>query len=145
MNQQLLITQLAEHLNTFTSLFTHCEEEHIHWKPLPEKWSLLEVVNHLYDEEREDFRYRLKAVLEHSTTPWPPIAPQKWVTERAYSTRNYESSVTNFLTERTASITWLQGLANPDWNASYYHPHIGAMSAEMLLVNWIAHDYLHIE
>ena len=24
-------------------------------KPSPEEWSVLEVVNHLYDEEREDF------------------------------------------------------------------------------------------
>jgi len=42
------------------------------WKPAPGKWSILEVVNHLYDEEREDFRQRLELVLKDPALAWPP-------------------------------------------------------------------------
>ena len=33
------------------------------WKLSPEQWSILEVINHLYDEERQDFRTRLDLTL----------------------------------------------------------------------------------
>ena len=55
------------------------------WKPDPETWSILEVVNHLYDEERLDFRVRLDTILHRPEEPWPRIDPQGWVTERRYN------------------------------------------------------------
>jgi hypothetical protein len=30
-------------------------EAQARWKPAPEEWSILEVINYLCDEEREDF------------------------------------------------------------------------------------------
>ena len=35
------------------------------WKPSEGRWSALEVVCHLADEEREDFRVRLDLTLHH--------------------------------------------------------------------------------
>jgi hypothetical protein len=32
-------------------------------KPIPKSWSILEVISHLYDEEREDFREHLDFIL----------------------------------------------------------------------------------
>ena len=34
-------------------------------KPAPDAWSMLEVICHLYDEEREDFRQRLASLYDH--------------------------------------------------------------------------------
>jgi hypothetical protein len=54
------------------------------------------------------------------------------------------SSLNNFLIEREKSIEWLKNLTSPDWKATYSHPKLGEISAEKLLANWLAHDYLHI-
>lgn len=144
MNHETIIEQLAVNIDSFRSLFSNIPQTLVHWQPAPGKWSIIEVVNHLYDEEREDFRYRLQSVLTDPDKPWPAIAPEEWVTQRAYATRNYETSVANFLHERQESVKWLRDLSSPDWQVSYNHPQMGAMSAEMILANWLAHDYLHI-
>jgi hypothetical protein len=104
----------------------------------------LEIVCHLYDEEREDFRARLKYVLEVPTEPFPPINPTGWVTERAYLKQDYAETLNNFLKERQQSVEWLQTLTSPKWDNAYDHPKFGSMSAKMFLSNWLAHDYLHV-
>jgi hypothetical protein len=105
---------------------------------------MLEVINHLYDEEREDFRKRLELVLNNPEDPWPPIDPEGWVVQRNYNDRNLELSLKNFLVEREKSLLWLDSLGLPDWKATYRHPKMGPMSAELILANWLAHDLFHI-
>ncbi len=73
--------------------------EQSRWKPDPDRWSILEVINHLYDEEREDFRLHLDIMLNSPDQPWPSIDPMNWVTTnhgpscRRRSTRLYFSAV----------------------------------------------------
>jgi len=44
---------------------------------------MLEVVNHLYDEEREDCQ-RLQLTLANPEQAWPAINPRGWVAERRF-------------------------------------------------------------
>jgi len=143
MKQKDIIEQLDLNKNVFRSLFEGIGKDQIIWKPLPEKWCLLEIVCHLYDEEREDFRARVKHTLEIPGEAMPQIDPQGWVTSRKYMERNFQEMVAKFLAEREDSVHWLKSLSNPPWDNIYQHPKAGAMSAEMFLSNWLAHDYLH--
>jgi len=143
-NYGYIIKNLESNIPPFKSLLENISEEQAHWKPLPNKWSLLEIVNHLYDEEREDFRQRIMNIFEDSKKDWAPIAPADWVTEREYAKRDMKLSLDNFLNERKKSITWLRSLNSPNWKAVHIHPKLGEMSSEKLLANWLAHDYLHI-
>jgi hypothetical protein len=115
------------------------------WKPQPEKWSILEVINHLYDEERDDFRMRLDLILNHYGKEWPGNDPEGWVKDRQYNKRDLSESMINFFEERNKSIHWLNDLSQPDWNCTYEHPLFGALSAGDLLAAWAAHDYLHLK
>lgn len=144
MNYIKIINGLEENRNVFKALLSDLTEEIFLWKPNPDKWCLLEIVCHLYDEEREDFRARTKHVLETPTEPLPPIDPQGWVNTRQYIQQNYSDKLNNFLTEREQSVKWLQGLTNPNWDNAYQHEKFGQMTAKMFLSNWLAHDYLHI-
>ena len=139
-----IIEKLEGNAFTFKSLLGNISDEQARWKPAPEKWSLLEVINHLYDEEREDFRQRIKNVLEDTQRTWSPIDPENWAIEREYDKRDMKDSLNNFLSERKKSVEWLKSLDSPNWKASHNHPKLGEMSAEKLLANWLAHDYLHI-
>jgi hypothetical protein len=67
-----IIKKLEENAAVFKSLLENIPKDQSYWKPSPGKWSLLEVINHLYDEEREDFRQRIKNVFEdtvHKSDP----------------------------------------------------------------------------
>jgi hypothetical protein len=114
------------------------------WKPAPEEWSILEVVNHLHDEECEDFRVRLDLTLRAPDEAWPPIDPERWAAERGYNTRDPAASLEAFLRERQVSLAWLGSLDHADWTSVHRHPEIGAMTAADVLTAWVAHDHLHI-
>ncbi len=129
---------------TFEKLLSHINEKQIRWKQDRGKWNLLEIVCHLVDEEREDFRTRLKLVLENPVTPFPSIDPVGWVTLRKYAEQNFKNILQKFILERNHSIEWLTSLSSQKWDNTYVHPTIGPMSAKFILSNWLAHDYLHI-
>jgi uncharacterized damage-inducible protein DinB len=144
MNQKDLIQNLEKNGELILKLFTDISEEDAQWKPAPEKWSLLEILNHLCDEEREDFRQRLKLVLENPEKDWPPIDPQSWVSVRGYKDRKLGKSLDVFRNERAASLEWLKSLTSPPWSNERKHPNFGAIKAGDLLASWVAHDLRHI-
>lgn len=136
--------RLAANAQVFQHLLAGVEPGQARWKPTPDKWSLLEVVNHLADEERDDFRMRIDLTLHHAGQPWPPINPPQWAVEREYHRRDLAESLGDFLRERTVSVEWLKGLEGESLAAEYRHPQRGIFTAGQLLVSWHAHDLLHI-
>jgi hypothetical protein len=139
------VSQLALNSERIRALLRGISEAQARWKPAPASWSVLEVVNHLLDEEREDFRVRLDYTLHRPGEPWPPIDPEGWVTARGYNDRDLEGSLAAFLRERDASLAWLGGLAAPvapDWEA-VHETSFGPIRAGDILAAWVAHDLLH--
>src|SRR5215213_8076378 len=122
----LELTQIIERMRASTdaiaALTRDIGDAQARWRPAADAWSLLEVVNHLYDEEREDFRTRVDYVLHRPGEQPPPIHPDDWVTVRAYNQRDPRESLDAFLREREASLEWLRGLQNPSWDAEYHSP-----------------------
>ena len=111
MDANRLISELAAGEQIIRSLVEGITQEQAQLRPAPDSWSILEVVCHLYDEEREDFRQRLDYTLHKPGEAWPPIDPGGWVTSRAYNTRRLENSLAGFLAERQRSLDWLNSLA----------------------------------
>jgi len=136
--------RLAANAEAVRALASGLGADQARWRPAPEAWSLLEVVNHLLDEEREDFRARLGLVLRDPAAPWPPIDPQGWPRTRDYQSRDLAASLEAFLGERRASLDWLAGLESTSWGASHPHPSAGPIRAADLLDAWIGHDHLHL-
>jgi hypothetical protein len=143
MKPEQIILQLQVNKPVFKTLLTD-KEAMIKWKPTPDAWSLLEIVCHLYDEEREDFRARVFNTLLTPETQPPSIDPPGWVTQRKYAQQDYAEKLNAFLEERTVSIKKLKALKNPAWKNIYSHPFEGNLTAYQLLANWLAHDYHHI-
>jgi hypothetical protein len=144
MNPHALIARLEVNAPVIEGLLRFADTEASRWKPSPEKWSILEVVNHLYDEERDDFRTRLRLTLEEPETAWPGIDPRGWPLSRDYMSRELQSSIDAWVSERRASLAWLAGLREPRWENHHDHPGGFRLTAGDLLGSWVAHDYLHI-
>jgi hypothetical protein len=139
-----VVTRLHRNARAVDELLRGLDAATARWRARPESWSLLEVVNHLADEEVEDFRARVRSTLEDPSAPWAPIDPAGWVTARAYNAREPAESLDRFLTERQASLDWLGNLSSPDWDRTAQHPTLGPLRAGDLLAAWLAHDQAHI-
>ncbi|MCP4196903.1 MAG: DinB family protein [Proteobacteria bacterium] len=142
MNLERYILQLPDQAQVIQSLCRNIPDEQARWKPDPGSWSILEVINHLLDEEREDFRVRLDIMLHHPEQPWPAIDPAGWVLARRYNQRLLSESLDAFMQERQASLKWLAQLSNPNWQAVTQAPW-GPIRAGDMLAAWVAHDLLH--
>lgn len=143
MNIDHLTVQMWKQAESILSLTQGVTDEQARWKPDSESWSILEVINHLYEEEGEDFRTHLDCILHHQDQPWPKIDPEGWVTERQYNKRDFRESLNKFLGEREESLIWLKGLVSPDWEASFDAP-FGRITAGDMMSSWVAHDILHM-
>ena len=144
MERAQLIDQLEHHAAVFGVLFEWPINEMTTWKPAPGRWSAVEIVCHLYDEEREDFRARLAHVLSTPGSPMPKIDPAAWVIERKYREQDYPTRCSGFISERRRSVEWLRGLTDEPWSNAYMHPTVGPVSCDLLLTNWVAHDLHHM-
>jgi len=137
------VSQLTANATAIQHLILGVNDQQARWKPNPDSWSILEVINHLADEEREDFRARVQFVLSGAAGNPPPINPVGWVTERKYNERDLGASIVDFRREREASIMWLRELTNPNWDATYTASW-GSIRAGDLMAAWVAHDILHL-
>jgi len=143
MEPTILIEELANGQGILTGMLAGIPQVAAQLKPDLETRSILEVVCHLYDEEREDFRVRLDIMLHRPADEWPPIRPDAWVTERAYNERDLATVVQKFIEERQNSLMWLKKLESPDWEAKCETP-FGVMKPGDMLSAWVAHDNLHM-
>ena len=138
------IKELTNNKMIFEHLLSSVSNEEYTWRSSSEKWTLLEIVCHLRDEEREDFRARTRGTLEDPKKPFTPIDPQGWVKQRRYAHEDHHKALQGFLDERQRSVEWLHSLKDPSWDNFYHHEQLGHLSAQLFLENWVAHDMLHI-
>lgn len=143
MNLNDAISQLEHQGNAIVSLGKSVSTEQARWKPSPEDWSILEVLNHLVDEEILDFRRHLHHILFTPDEAWPEIDPQAWVIAKKYNLRNLDTTLENFKSEREKTIRWLSELKTPNWDTSIQMPW-GKLSAGDMIASWLAHDLLHL-
>lgn len=143
MDMDFLLREFTENPKRIKSLVAAVNKTEARYKPSAKTWSILEVVNHLYDEERFDFRVRLDIILNRPAEEWPPIAPAAWVIQRKYNTRDLGMSLANYLSERRRSLRWLRSLGTVNWNTRYSRGG-RTMRAGDMFAAWVAHDGLHI-
>src|SRR3989304_7769257 len=107
---EVLYQELARGVDIIRTLVAGITPTEARSKPSPESWSILEVICHLYDEEREDFREHLDFILHRQNEEYHVIDPQTWITERKYNEQSFVEMQEKFFAERKQSFEWLSGL-----------------------------------
>ena len=143
MEFETLYQELRNSTDIINTLLLGISQEEAQHKPTPKTWSILEVVCHLVDEEREDFREHLDFILHRQNEEWHQIDPQAWVTERRYNEQNFMDVQDQFFSERRKSLLWLKTLETSNWDTTYTSEY-GSVSAGEMFSCWVAHDNLHI-
>ncbi len=144
MNFDFFLLRFQATPETLNALLQDVPIEVARWKPSSDVWSMLEVICHMADEERKDFRPRLKSLLfdEPPGSSITAINPPAWVNEGNYNTRDLSASLSDFQFERQGSLEWLRSLP-ADLSLERTAPD-REISAGQVLYSWLAHDYLHI-
>ena len=143
MEYKALYLELVNSTEMIRALIKDIGQEQAQAKPDAKSWSILEVVCHLHDEEREDFREHLDFILHRQNEEWHVIDPQAWVMERKYNEQNLIEMQEKFFAERKQSLEWLNTVSHVDWSITYTSEY-GSVSASEMLSCWIAHDNLHV-
>jgi hypothetical protein len=142
MNTDDLIQRLEVEGARLVKWLREAASHELRWKPDAARWSMLEVIGHLCDEERDDFRARVEMILA-GTTPWPPIDPEGAVVAGEWQQRDPAAAIDEFEAERRKSVRWLRELQGANWAKTYEHPEVGTIAATDLMASWVAHDLLH--
>jgi len=140
-----VIKTLQNNQNVWLSLVEQISQEQAQWKPDKERWSLLEIINHMADIETEDFRTDLAIILLNPEQDWPSFDEMEWVQSRQYNKKVLEKSLFRLCKEREKSINFL--IKHKDMDLLVEHKGEGlnkTMRAGDLLSSWIAHDLFHI-
>lgn len=143
MNVTQMANHMAQHAVAVRALVQGLTDAQAHTRPDPGSWSVAEVLCHLLDEEREDFRVRIDYTLNRPGETAPDVRPGEWVAERHYNERDLVMVLEGFLRERELSLAWLRSLAGAGWEATYPAPW-GPIRAGDLAAAWVAHDILHL-
>jgi len=122
MKSSMLINELGKGGKIIAAICQDINASEAQLKPTPDAWSIVEVICHVYDEEREDFREHLDMVLHRPEDEWHPIDPTGWVTERHYQNQEPGEMLQSFLNERKRSLNWLRSLTAPNWERIYQAP-----------------------
>ncbi len=143
MEYKALYLELVNSTEMIRALIKDIGQEQAQVKPDAGAWSILEVLCHLHDTEREDFREHLDFILHRQNEEWHVIDPQAWIMERKYNEQNLIEMQEKFFAERKQSLEWLNTVSHVDWSITYTSEY-GSVSASEMLSCWIAHDNLHI-
>ncbi|MBN2117250.1 MAG: DinB family protein [Anaerolineales bacterium] len=138
-----LYQELQNSTEMIRALLAGITQEESQVKPNADSWSILEVVCHLHDTEREDFREHLDFILHRQNEEWHRIHPEGWITERKYNEQNFAEMQNKFFSEREKSLKWLKSISNFNWETAYTL-RFGPLKAGEMFASWIAHDNLHI-
>lgn len=80
MKNEGLFTELERNAEVIRTLLSGVSEKEYLWRPASDKWNLLDVICHLYDEEIEDFRARAASILSDPSKELVKIEPYNWPT-----------------------------------------------------------------
>jgi FMN phosphatase YigB (HAD superfamily) len=113
-------------------------------RPAPGEWSLVEIVCHLRDVEKEVNLPRLHAVMENDNPFLSGADTDPWAVERCYQTQAGPQALAEFVEVRRQTYTFLAGLPEQAWSRPARHALLGNTTLNEL-VGWILdHDRIHL-
>lgn len=111
----------------------------------PETFSPYDVIGHLIQGEKTDWRDRATMILEYglakSFVPFDRFAQFE-----ESKGKSMQQLLDEFEDLRKESLTWLRSLnlTETDFGKTGTHPELGAVTLKHLLSTWVVHDLTHI-
>ncbi|MFQ5382585.1 MAG: DinB family protein [Dehalococcoidia bacterium] len=108
------------------------------------EWTARTVLAHLRDDEFMVMRLRLERMLVENEPELAPFDERAWAVSRNTSRDSRDDLLSDFRTQRGASVAILKTLAPDDWRRVGHQPEIGSFDIHWWLEHWLDHDNNHL-
>jgi uncharacterized damage-inducible protein DinB len=118
-------------------------EEKLRRRPAPQKWSVLEILAHLAEDELvTSWRYR--QMIEHNGVTMMGFDQDEWARRGDYGSWNVREPLEMFRLLREANLRLLTRLTAKEWECEGNHAERGRVTVRDLARHMAAHDINHI-
>jgi hypothetical protein len=113
--------------------------------PAPGKWSILEIVCHLRDMERDAYLDRYRRILAEDTPQLPDIDGDAYSLEGDYRNQKLSDALREWTRLRRESLKLLAGVKREQWERAGIHESAGRLTiADLLRRHAIGNDEAHL-
>ena len=110
----------------------------------PDEWSLVEIISHLRDVEREVNLPRIQTFLRKDNPFISADDTDTWVAERGYAEQNGEAALRDFVAARMDTLAALKNLSDEDWQRTGRHAVLGTITLQEQMVFMAERDRVHL-
>lgn len=113
-------------------------------RPLPDKWSVGEIIAHLAEDELvTSWRYR--QMIENSGCALASFDQDQWARLGNYRSWKPEEALDMFRLLRDANVRMLRNLSSDEWDRFGVHAERGRISMRDLAQHMAGHDMNHVD
>jgi hypothetical protein len=116
--------------------------ERLAWREAPDKWSLIEILQHLADSEVV-WGYRVRKVLAEERPQLVGFDQDLWARRLDYAGARRDQALAVFKSLRAAHVTLLRGLSEEDFARVGIHAERGEESLRHMMRLYAGHDLAH--
>lgn len=140
-----LLCNLKSLPNELDDLLNDLDEGTLRWRPIPNKWSIKEIMCHLRDMERLAYLARYRRILTEDNPLLPSVDQDQIAIENDYINQDAKGAREEFKRLRWETIQTLESAPVEDWSRSGVHSTDGPMTVEQLVVRQIkGNDLNHL-
>ena len=126
-------------------LLSGLDEETLRWRPIPNKWSIKEIMCHLRDMEREAYLARYNSILAEDNPRMPNVDQNRLAYEGDYMNQDARAALDEFKRLRAETVRTLEAAPPEQWSRAGFHEAEGPMTVEQLVVRQIkGNDLNHL-
>jgi hypothetical protein len=135
---QIIIQELRDLIETYSEKIGAISDSDFYVKPLPTKWSKVEVLGHLIDSAQNNLR-RFVCGQYESAPPWIVYDQDFWVSANSYKKAKKETIIHlwRLLNERICEILKTMPESNYERQCN-----TGRTSEQLHSLQWLAEDYV---
>jgi len=140
-----LLSNLKSLPNELDDLLKDLDEDTFRWRPIPNKWSVKEIMCHLRDMERLAYLARYQKILSEDNPYLMSVDQDQLAIESDYINQDAKAALEEFKHLRMETIQTLEGAPAETWSRHGTHSTDGPMSVEQLVIRQIkGNDLNHL-
>jgi len=140
-----LLSNLKSLPNELDDLLKDLDEETWRWRPIPNKWSVKEIMCHLRDMERLAYLARYRKMLGEENPHLPNVDQDRIAFESDYMNQDAWAALDEFKWLREETVRTLEAAPIDAWSRTGTHETDGPLTVEQLVVRQIkGNDQNHL-
>ena len=140
-----LLANLKSLPHELEDLVGELSDEEMRWRPIPNKWSIGEILVHLRDVEREVFHARVSRTVFEDGPEFELWDQDRTAAERGYADQSGRQALDEFRGLRAETVRFLESTPLESWQRAGEHPERGSSTLEEQVTRQIKnHDLTHL-